>query len=191
MVLPGRARSARPQATGTAACGGPRPNGAARTPSGALAFPAVGILSKIENWRMKFFLWIGLPVIAAMGMMFGAFDLVPAWQAHNGGGTAGTFTAEREECGRRSCSFHGSWAATDGSDRRDDVILYDEPDALRTGATVEAVDSGARKGVFATAGGKTYLLVSAFVIGGLAALVGWIFVIRNAIRDRRRPAFAG
>lgn len=123
-----------------------------------------------------------------MGLMFGAFDLKPAWQAHNGGGTAGTFTAEREGCGRRSCSFHGSWAATDGSDRRDDVILYDEPDALRTGATIAAVDSGSRKGVFASAGGRTYLLVSAFVVAGLAALVGWIFVIRNAIRDRRRPA---
>ena len=46
--------------------------------------------------------------------MFGVFDLVSARQAHNGGGPAGTFTAEREECGRRSCSFHGSWAATDG-----------------------------------------------------------------------------
>ena len=76
----------------------------------------MGILSKIENWRLKFFLWIGLPILAAIGVMFGAFDLVPAWQAHNGGGTIGTFTAEREECGRRSCSFHGSWAAADGSD---------------------------------------------------------------------------
>jgi hypothetical protein len=143
-------------------------------------------LSKISDWRMKFFLWIGLPVIAAMGMVFGAFDLVPAWQAHGGSGTAGTFTAEREECGRRSCSYYGSWAAADGSDRRDDVILYDEPGSLSTGGTTEAVDTGARKGVFATAGGSTYLLVSAFVAGGLAALIGWIFVIRNAIRDRRR-----
>jgi len=66
------------------------------------------------------------------------------------------------------------------------VILYDEPDSLRTGATIEAVDSGARKGVFATAGGSTYLLVTGFVVGGLAALVGWVFVLRNAFRSRRR-----
>lgn len=143
-------------------------------------------MSKIENWRMKFFLWIGLPVIAAMGMMFGAFDLVPAWQAQSGGGTVGTFTAEREECGRRSCSFHGSWAAADGSERRDDVVLHDEPDSLRTGQTVEARDTGARTGVFATAGGSTYLLVTGFVVAGLAALVGWVFVLRNAFRERRR-----
>ncbi|RSM56543.1 hypothetical protein DMB66_34075 [Actinoplanes sp. ATCC 53533] len=148
----------------------------------------MGILSKISDWRMKFFLWVGLPIIAAMGAMFGAFDLVPAWQAHGGGGTIGTFTAEREECRRRSCDFHGSWAATDGSERRNDVILYDEPDALTTGQTVEAADTGARNGVFATAGGSTYLLVSAFVVGGLAAFAGWLFVIRNAIRGRRSAA---
>jgi hypothetical protein len=150
----------------------------------------VGILSKISDWRMKFFLWVGLPIIAAMGFLFGAFDVVPAWQAHGGSGTAGIFTADREECGRRSCSFYGSWAATDGSATRDDVILYDEPDSLSRGGTTEAIDSGARKGVFATAGGSTYLLVTAFVVGGLAALVGWVFVIRNAVRRRRPVAVA-
>jgi hypothetical protein len=135
---------------------------------------------------MRVFLWIGLPVIAAMALLFGSFDLLPAWQAHNGGGTAGTFTAQREECGRRSCTFHGSWAATDGSARRDDVILYDEPDSFGVGDTTGAVDTGARKGVFATAGGSTYLLITGFVVAGLAALVGWIFVIRNALRRRRK-----
>jgi len=148
----------------------------------------VGILSKISEWRMRFFLWVGLPVIAAMGIIFGAFDLVPAWQAHGGGGTAGTFTAEREECGKRSCDFHGSWVAVDGSKGRDDVILYDEPDSLRTGQTTAAVDTGARNGVFATAGGSTYLLISGFVVAGVAALVGWAFVIRNAFRRRSAAA---
>jgi hypothetical protein len=147
-------------------------------------------LSKISDWRMKFFLWIGLPVIAAMGLLFGAVDLVPAWQAHGGGGTPGTFTAEREECSRRSCSFYGSWVAADGSAGRDDVILYDEPDSLATGRTTAALDTGARKGVFATAGGSTYLLVTGFLVGGLAALVAWVFVLRNAWRRRRVPATA-
>jgi hypothetical protein len=141
-------------------------------------------LSKISEWRMKFFLWVGLPVIATMGFMFGVFDLVPAWQAHNGSGATGTFTAEREDCSRRSCNFVGSWAATDGSSSRTDIILYDEPDAFTTGKTIEALDTGARNGVFATTGGSTYLLVTAFVVGGLAALIGWVFVIRNAFRRR-------
>jgi hypothetical protein len=137
---------------------------------------------------MKFFLWIGLPVLAALGLTFGARDLVPAWQAHNGTGTVGTFTVERQECGKRSCSFHGRWEATDGSARRDDVILYDEPDALTTDNTVEAVNTGASKGVFATTGGSTYLLITAFSIGGLAALIGWILVIRHSLRRRKAAA---
>src|SRR4051794_339467 len=148
----------------------------------------MGILGKISDWRMTFFLWVGLPLLAAMGLVFGVGDLVPAWQAHGGGGTVGTFTAERRECGKRSCSFHGPWVAADGSARRDDVILYDEPDTLITGETTEAVDTGARTGVFATTGGSTYLLVTGFVAGGLAALVCWVFVILGAVRRRRRVA---
>ena len=167
-----------------------RPDGAAEHPARALAFPAVGILSNISNWRTRFFLWIGLPVIATIGLIFGAADLVPAWQAHGGGGTPGTFTAEREECGRRSCSFHGSWVAADGSASRKDVILYDKPDSLATGRTIEALDTGARKGVFGTAGGSTYLLITGFVVAGLAALVAWVFVLRNAWRRRRTPTTA-
>ncbi|MEV6601157.1 hypothetical protein AB0M36_30535 [Actinoplanes sp. NPDC051346] len=133
---------------------------------------------------MKIFLWVGLPFVAFAAMALGATDLVPAWKAHNGGGTVGTFTAEREECGRRSCSFHGSWVADNGSDRRANVTLYDEPDSLVVGQTVKAADTGA-SGVFATAGGYSYLLLTAFVLAGIGALVGWVFVIRNAIRKWR------
>ena len=134
---------------------------------------------------MKFFLWVGLPLIAAMGIMFGSQDLGPAWQAHNGGGTLGTFTARDESCGRHSCDFTGSWVSADGSRRLDDIIVYDEPDGFRVGQSLEALDSGARHGVFATGGGSTYLLISGFVVAGLAAAVGWIFVIRSAFRRRR------
>jgi hypothetical protein len=58
------------------------------------------------------------------------------------------------------------------------------PDTLITGETTEAVDTGARTGVFATTGGSTYLLVTGFVAGGLAALVGWVFVVLGAVRRR-------
>jgi hypothetical protein len=134
---------------------------------------------------MKFFLWAGLPLIAAMGLMFGSFDLVPAWQAHSGGGVAGTFTAQREDCGGHSCDFFGSWTSADGSRSLEDIGIYDEPDSFSTGQSIQAVDTGARHGVFATTGGSTYLLISAFVLAGVAALVGWISVIRNAFRRRR------
>ena len=145
----------------------------------------MGILSKISDWRMKFFLWAGLPFLAVLGFVFGIGDLVPAWQAHNGGGVTGTFTAVREDCGRRSCTIYGDWVAADGSRGRDDVIIYDEPDGTNPGDTVAALDTGARNGVFAAAGGSTYLLVTGFVLAGVAALAGWILVIRAALRRRR------
>ncbi|GGQ51042.1 hypothetical protein [Couchioplanes azureus] len=142
-------------------------------------------MSKISEWRTKIGLWIGLPLFAAAAIAYGATDLVPAWKAHNGGGTTGTFTAEREECGRRSCSFYGAWEAAGGDRRRSDVKLFDEPDSLVVGQAVEAVDTGA-SGVFAAAGGSTYLFVTGFMAAGFAALAGWVFVIRNALRRRRQ-----
>lgn len=147
--------------------------------------------SKIQDWRMKFFLWIGLPLIAVIGLVMGSQDVVPAWQAKLGTGTAGTFAADREDCGRRSCSFFGTFTASDGT-RRTDVILYDEPDSLRVGGTTAAIDSGARKGVFATAGGFTYLLVTGLTLAGAAAAIGWIvFLLRLLRRRGSRTAIPG
>jgi hypothetical protein len=134
------------------------------------------------------FLWIGLPALAAIGLILGTGDLVPAWQAKGGNGTPGTFTAVREDCGRRSCSWHGDWVATDGSKTRKDVILYDEPDGMKVGSTAEALDSGARNGVFATTGGSTYLLVSGLTLVGLLSAIGFIFFIVKKIRGRGKAA---
>jgi hypothetical protein len=145
----------------------------------------MGVSSNIQDWRLKFFLWVGLPLIAVLGLVFGSIDVVPAWQAKNGSGVTGTFTADREDCGRRSCSFYGTFVATDGRATRTDVILYDEPDSLRVGGKTEAIDSGARKGVFATAGGATYLLVTGFTLAGASAAVGWIIFLLNTFRRRR------
>ncbi|MFG3603681.1 hypothetical protein [Micromonospora chersina] len=146
----------------------------------------MSFLNTINGWRTKVFVWIGLPVIAAIGLMLSVTDLAPAWEAKNGGGTPGTFTAVNEECGRRSCEWYGTFAATEGGAQRADVILYDAPDGLTAGATAPALDSGARKGVFSTAGGSTYLLVTGLALAGVAALVAWVWIIVRAIRNRRR-----
>lgn len=147
-------------------------------------------LTKVSNWRTKVFTWVGLPVVAVAGLIFGSVDVVPAWKAKSGDGVVGTFTATREDCGRRSCSFYGTWTADDGSRTRTDVILYDEPDSLRVGGDTAALDSGARKGVFAKAGGSTYLLVTAFTVAGVAAAVAWIVLLVRAVRRRRTGAQA-
>jgi hypothetical protein len=151
----------------------------------------MAIFGKIGEWRAKVFVWIGLPVIAIAGLMFGAFDLAPAWQAKAGKGTSGTFTAVREDCGRRSCTWHGDFAATDGGGQRTDVILYDEPDALAAGDTVPARDTGARNGVFASEGGSTWLLLTGFAVAGVLAAVAWVIVVVRAVTRRRAPAPVG
>ncbi|MFI6331600.1 hypothetical protein ACIBBG_25245 [Micromonospora chersina] len=148
----------------------------------------MSFLNTINGWRTKVFVWIGLPVIAAIGLMLSVTDLAPAWEAKNGGGTPGTFTAVNEECGRRNCEWHGTFVATEGGAQRADVILYDAPDGLAAGATAPALDSGARKGVFSTAGGSTYLLVTGLALAGVAALVAWVVIIVRAIRRRSRRA---
>ncbi|MEU3452520.1 hypothetical protein ABZ671_02780 [Micromonospora sp. NPDC006766] len=148
----------------------------------------MGFLNTISGWRTKIFVWIGLPVIAAAALIFGTYDLAPAWQAKNGGGTEGTFTVEYQKCGRRSCDWRGTFIATEGDARRTDVILYDAPDGLAVGATAPARDTGARSGVFSTTGGSTYLLVTGITLAGAVALVAWVTIIVRAIRRRRAAA---
>ncbi|WP_346537130.1 hypothetical protein [Micromonospora sp. DPT] len=145
-------------------------------------------MEKINGWRTKVFVWIGLPVIALIGLMLGATDLVPAWQAKGGSGTAGTFTVVNEECGRRNCEWHGDFVATDGGARRADVILYDAPDGLVAGDTAPARDTGARKGVFSTTGGSTWLLVTGLTLAGVAAAVAWVVIVVRTVRRRRQAA---
>ncbi|NES13347.1 MULTISPECIES: hypothetical protein [Micromonospora] len=145
------------------------------------------MFEKISSWRMKFFLWVGLPVIAVLGVAFAAPDVAPAWRAKSGAGTPGTFTAVREECGKRSCTWHGDFVPTDGGAARRDVILFDDPAGLTTGGTAAARDTGAGKGVFATTGGNTWLLVTGFTVGGALAAVAWVVLIVRTVLGRRRP----
>jgi hypothetical protein len=136
---------------------------------------------------MKIFTWIGLPLIAVVGLGFSVQDVVPAWDAKNGDGTAGTFTAKREDCGRRSCSFYGDWVSSDGSKTRSDVILYDEPDSMNVGDTTDALDTGARNGVFTRGGTGTFFLTVGLTVAGLAAAIGFIFVLIRRFTRKREP----
>jgi hypothetical protein len=144
---------------------------------------AMGATTKLSDWRMKSFRWVLLPLMATMLLYYGSFDLVPAWRAHNGNGTVGIFSADEERCSR-TCSFYGTWTAADGSSTREDVIIYDEPDSLRVGGQTEAIDSGARKGVFASSGGWMYLLITGLTLGGAVAAVGWVIFVVRTLRRR-------
>ncbi|MGC4851962.1 hypothetical protein ACLQ24_00875 [Micromonospora sp. DT4] len=65
------------------------------------------------------------------------------------------------------------------------MILYDAPDTLSTGETAPARDTGARKGVFSTAGGSTWLLVTGLTLAGVVAGVAWVIFIVWTVRRRR------
>jgi hypothetical protein len=143
------------------------------------------VSSKIRDLLMRIITWVGIPIVAFLVLFLAGADLAPSWQAHSGGGTPGIFTAVKEDCGRGGCDYIGSWQATDGGRRRDDVRLYDEPDSLTIGGQTEAIDSGARMGVFAAAGGSTYLLITGLVLASAATAVGWIFFLGRAVRRGR------
>ncbi|MEV0189962.1 hypothetical protein AB0I39_15655 [Kitasatospora purpeofusca] len=144
-----------------------------------------------RHWRMSIFLWIGLPFLAVLGLAKAVPDLVPAWKAQSGSGITGTFTAVREVCSHGSCDFYGGWQAADGTSTRTNVLLYDEPDSMAVGGTAVALDSGAEGGVFGVGGGSSYLLVTAFAVGGAAAAIAWpVFLWRTwrSWRGRRNSS---
>ncbi|MBF9129737.1 hypothetical protein I0C86_12320 [Plantactinospora sp. S1510] len=146
----------------------------------------MGILSKISQWRAKVFVWVGLPILVGIGVLT-ARDLVPAWQARSGGGTAGVFTAVQEDCSGRDCSWHGDFVSEDGT-RRASVILYDAPEGLGEGDTTAARDTGARKGVFSEAGGSTWLLVTGLTLAGGVAAGVWVTIVLRTVRRRREAS---
>jgi hypothetical protein len=153
----------------------------------ALESVAVGILSTISQWRAKVFVWVGLPLFVGIGVLAGARDLVPAWQAKSGGGTAGVFTAVQEDCSRRGCTWHGDFVSEEGA-RRASVILYDAPEGLSEGVATEARDTGARKGVFSKAGGSTWLIVTGLTLAGVVAAVVWVTIVLRTVRRRREAS---
>ena len=139
--------------------------------------------------RIRLFLWVGLPVIAAAGIFFGVRDGGAAWKAHRGEGVAGTFVATHARCKvtRDTCSsIYGTFTSADGSVKRTDVILYDAPKALQDGGEAAALDSGAPHGVFLADGGTMYVQTMAFVVGGVVAALAWVLFLVTRFR-RRQP----
>ncbi|WP_416901216.1 hypothetical protein [Micromonospora echinospora] len=137
------------------------------------------------GWGMKFLLWAGLPFFALLGLALAVPDVASAWQAKSGDGTAGTFIARYETCGR-DCTWHGDFVPDGGGTPRNDVIVYDEPDGLTPGATVAARDTGARRGVFAAQGGNTWLIFTGLAVAGTLAAIGWVVILVRAMVKRLR-----
>lgn len=148
----------------------------------------MGILGKIGHWRRKFFLWVVIPAMAVVAVFTGVQDLGPSLRAKQGEGVVGTFTATHEKCRRRSCTVHGTFTATDGSSKRENLILRDSGDSLSIGDTAPALDSGDDDAVFPPGGGAGVPLSIGFLAVGSLILAGYLFVLVRKIRRRRAGA---
>jgi uncharacterized membrane protein len=132
--------------------------------------------------------WFVVPVAAAVMLFYGVQDFVPDWTAKLGGGTVGTFTAEHEECGRRSCQWLGSFSSADGTVAREDVGLASGAADVSLGQSVPAVDTGNRVVVYPVGGGWDWLIVTVLDIAVLVLAVVWVLALRRKLRRRREPS---
>jgi hypothetical protein len=148
-------------------------------------------------FRVRRLIWqvLGGPLAVAL-IVFGVPGIGPAWTAHSGGGTAGTFTAVRQSCGKRSCAWYGDFRPTGGSVTRQDVAIGDGGTKINAaGDVVPAVDTGGRV-IYPPGGGNDIWLLLALVAAGPVLLVVYFFTTirpawrwwrRRAKRDRSRP----
>jgi hypothetical protein len=137
--------------------------------------------------RLRSFVWLGLPVIAAAGLFFGLRDGGAAWKAHRGEGVAGTFVATSAMCkvtGDSCSTVYGTFTAADGSVKREDVVLYEAPKELSGGGEAAALDSGAPHGVFLADGGSSYVMYTVFTVGGALAAIAWVLFLVTRLRRR-------
>ncbi|MBO3743334.1 hypothetical protein [Actinoplanes flavus] len=134
--------------------------------------------------------WLGLPAVAAVILLFSAQDTRAAWAARGDDGVRGTFVTGPNNCSGSACTPYGDWTAADGNSGRKDVILYDPPRLLTPGDEVEALDAGARNGVFTVGGdGLTRTVVTAFTGVAVFLLLVWLAALAVTVpRYRRRYA---
>src|SRR5215831_13279143 len=116
--------------------------------AGHRALPGSGILPAMNMWevllRVRWWIWHAVGgVLGVLFIVFGVPAVGPAWSAHTGGGTPGTFTAVQESCGRRSCTWTGEFRPNDGGSPRTDIEIADGGTKITAvGDRVLAVDTG-------------------------------------------------
>lgn len=132
-----------------------------------------------------------LPLCALIALVFTAVSLPSSVRAAHGEGLAGTFTAEREQCGPRGrCNWYGSYVSDDGSVRFDDVLL----DGLRAdrGDRVPALYEGQDDPplVYSADGSKEWIgvVICMLIAAGYLVWCAWWLVRRlRTEEDRLAP----
>lgn len=129
-------------------------------------------------------------VLAVLILAMAVTALPYALRAARGDGTHGSFTAERQECSKRSCSYYGTWRADPpGEVVLADVLINEWPADLPLGESVDALYLGETDPavVYPADGSLAWLYV--LVLAGVAVLllVG-VKVAIDEVREGRRLA---
>ncbi|TDD02590.1 hypothetical protein E1292_23195 [Nonomuraea deserti] len=132
---------------------------------------------------MRWFWWLGAPVLAGMLLFLAARDIVPAYTAQFGSGVPGVFTATEHDCGGRRCTWVGYFAA-DGSPGRRRVTLATSGGLERVGDSVPAEDTGNPYTVYPVTGSSDWLLITILGTAGIVVLCLWIRGVIRALRRR-------
>ena len=132
--------------------------------------------------------WGGLPILAVFTIWFFGSTLPDSWNASRGVGTRGTFVALDEHCswhrvGGRTCEWHGSFTALDGSLKVADADFATGP-RMRSGDQVPALMGHNEGYVYRATGSHEWLLDLAMVAGALGFLLLWAMSVFVRLRYR-------
>lgn len=134
----------------------------------------------IERYVTAFLLRALAPLLAVAAVVLSVPRVAPAWEEAYGG-TRGTFTMARRQCVGEPCLAHGTFAATGGSLRLDDVVLEEEGSRLSPGESAEVTYVG---GKVHRPGGLDWLLAASVAALGVLGLGVWAAALRR--RPQRR-----
>ena len=145
--------------------------------------------------RKQLALRIRNAVLAGAGLVFalirvtsGAPHLGPAWSAHEGHGTPGTWTATEDRCSKPR-TWVGTFTGT-SADARSGIRtgIGMDADVTAVGQQFPAVDTGDCGTVFAPGGGDAWIADAAGSAFGAGGILAWIWFV--PVRMLRRSAMA-
>jgi hypothetical protein len=150
------------------------------------------MLGRIDGVRRARFWRYVVPGFALLLLVFAVINLLPAWQAAHGGGATGTLTMQEQQCGRRTCVWHGEFVSDDGKTVRKNVVLHETvPDTTQAGTNFRARDTGDRDGVYLEEGSQTWRGALLLAIGSGGMLVAWtVWLVVMGVRRRKAAALA-
>ena len=129
-------------------------------------------------WLIWPLLMIAIPLLATL-------DAGASWDALQGRGISGTFTATDKECDLRKCLWSGPFVSDDGTKSLDNVGIQDSGGLRNIGDTKSVVLEPGDDGEVFAHGSKSFYWMLAILVGDLVAAVVWLRLLFRTLRARR------